>query len=170
MLQDIPLLPDWAQHVIFPTNRWIHVTCTTLLVGGTLFYEFVIPKAIEDLKEESQLSVLGRVRWIFRRIVIFSTVALVLSGCVSVWRHWPLYGDSFRVVRPWLIAHVALGCVAMGIAIAALQRTRSPRHPLVWLRVTFGILLIVIFTAAVARHVRLMVRENAERYGNPVER
>jgi hypothetical protein len=167
MLKTIPMLPEWAQHVVFPTNRWVHISFTALLVGGTLFYEFVIPKAIEELKEEQQLSVLGRTRWVFRRIVVVSTVALVLSGCVSVYRQLPLYGGEFHVVRPWLFAHVVLGIAAMTIGIAALKRTRASRHPLTWLRVNFVILLIAIFTAAVARHVRLMVREDAERYGTP---
>jgi hypothetical protein len=168
MLRTISWLPEWAQHVVFPTNRWVHISFTTLLVGGTLFYEFVIPKAIEELKEEQQLSVLGRTRWVFRRIVVVSTIALVLSGSLATWQQWPVYGGDFRVVRPWLIAHVVLGIAAMAIGIAALKRTRASRHPLTWLRVNFVILLIAIFLAAVARHVRLMVREDAEKYGTSV--
>jgi hypothetical protein len=41
-------------------------------------------------------------------------------------------------------------------------RTRAPRTPLTWLRVNFVILLIVIFVSAVSRHMRMMVRNNAE--------
>ena len=74
MLNWFPFIPEWIQEAIFPLNRWLHIVCTALLVGGTLFYEFIIPKAIEDLKEESQLAVLGRVRWFFGQVVIFSAL------------------------------------------------------------------------------------------------
>ena len=77
--------PGLLQEALFPLVRWLHIVCTTLLVGGTLFYEFVIPKAIEDLKEETQLAVLGKVRWVFRQIVIFSTLILVATGSLAVY-------------------------------------------------------------------------------------
>src|SRR5277367_5092229 len=91
MLHWLPYLPDWLQQTIFPLSRWLHIVCTSLLVGGTLFYEFVIPKAIADLKEEAQLAVLGRVRWFFRNTVIFSTITLIISGSLSMYHQWPLY-------------------------------------------------------------------------------
>src|SRR5476649_1907153 len=95
MLNPLPLLPDWANPIVLPLNRWVHIVCTTALVGGTLFYEFVIPRAIEELKEETQLAVLGRVRWIFRQIVVVSAVLLVTSGAVSTWRIWPAYQGPY---------------------------------------------------------------------------
>jgi uncharacterized membrane protein len=158
------LIPDWAQHVIFPLNRWLHDVCTTLLVGGTLFYEFVIPKAIEDLKEETQLAVLGRVRWYFRQIVILSALLLIGSGSLAAYHQWHFYQGVFHEVQPWLILHVSLGIFALVVAVLAMARTRAPRHPLTWLRVNFVIFMIVIFCAATARHVRFMVRENIEKY------
>jgi uncharacterized membrane protein len=164
MLQWFPHIPEWIQQATLPLDRWLHIVCTTLLVGGTLFYEFVIPKAIEDLKEETQLAVLGRVRWFFRQVVIFSAVVLVLTGSISLYHQWPLYHGIFHDVSWWLYLHIALGLFALLVGIAAMQRQRSSRSPLTWLRVNFVILLIVIFVAAVSRHVRMMVRDNNERY------
>ena len=40
-----------------------------LLVGGFLFYEMVVPMAIADLKEEAQIAVFARARWVFRWII-----------------------------------------------------------------------------------------------------
>ncbi len=107
-------LPDWGQHVVFPIIRWIHIVCTCALVGGTLFYEFVIPKAIEDLREETQLAVLGRVRWVFRKIVVWSAVLLIITGLISTWRQWNGYTGNFDSARPWWGRHVALGAVCDG--------------------------------------------------------
>ena len=164
MVNSIQDMPEWLQTILFPLSRWLHVVCTALLVGGTLFYEFVLPRAIEDLREEVQLSVLGRVRWVFRRVVILCVVLLLVTGCVATWRLLPLYQSSaFRVVPPWVWAHVALGTVAMAVGLLVMNRTRAPRHPLTWMRVNFVVMLIALFVAAVARHLRVTIQDGIER-------
>ena len=72
-------MPFWLFNTLMPIVRWLHIVGATLLLGGTLFYEFVLPHAVEDLKPEHQLGVLGRARWTFRSIVLFSTVVLILN-------------------------------------------------------------------------------------------
>ncbi len=164
MLQRIPDLPWWAQTIVFPLNRWLHVVCTALLVGGTLFYEFVLPKAVEDLREEAQLAVLGRVRWAFRRVVWLSASGLLLTGAMALYRLWPLYhAAAFRVVPPWVMAHIGLGLLAIAVGLVVMNRTRAPRHPLTWLRVNFVVMLIALFVAAVARHLRVSIQDDIER-------
>jgi hypothetical protein len=166
MLNHIPVVPDWVQSVVLPLNRWLHIVATATLVGGALFYEFVIPKAIEELKDETQLAVLGRVRWIFRRIVIFSTVFLVLTGLVESWRTWPSYHGNYDAARPWWVWHVVVGAIAMAIAIKVTLGDRVPRHPIAWMRAAFVVMLVAIFLSGITRHVRLSIEEDAERYGN----
>ncbi len=164
MLNTLPDLPDWAATIIFPLNRWLHMVCTALLVGGTLFYEFVLPRAIEDLREEAQLAVLGRVRWAFRRVVILSVVVLAVTGSVAWWRLLPLYQSAaFREVPPWVWAHVGLGVLAMALGLRVMNRTRAPRNPLTWMRVNFVVMLIALFVAAVARHLRVAIQDGIER-------
>src|SRR6185437_1904781 len=81
-------MSDYWYHILFLLSRYIHIVCTTLLVGGTLFYEMVVPAAIADLKEEQQLSVFARARWMFNGVVWTSVILLLLSGIVSSRRHW----------------------------------------------------------------------------------
>src|SRR5690348_2294523 len=109
LLNHIPAVPDWVQSILLPLTRWLHIVATATIVGGALFYEFVIPKAIEELKDETQLAVLGRVRWIFRQLVIFSTVVIVVTGLVETWRTWPAYHGPFEPARPWWAMHVGAG-------------------------------------------------------------
>jgi uncharacterized membrane protein len=156
-------IPDWLRPAIFALNRWLHVVCTALLVGGALFYEFVIPKAIEDLKEETQLAVLGRVRWFFRQVVVFSSLILILSGTVTCLQQWHMYNGIFHEARTWLYLHVAVGLLAILIANLAVSKRRSPREPLRLLRVNFVVLLVVIFIASVSRQVWMMVIDNVSR-------
>ena len=170
MLNWIHHIPERPQQALFPVVRWLHIVCTSLLVGGTLFYEFVIPRAISDLKEETQLAVLGRVRWFFRKVVLFSAITLVVTGSLSVYHQWPMYNGTFHAVMPWLYMHLGLGLLSLIVAVVAMIRTRAPRQPLVWLRINFVILLIVIFIVAVGRHLRLMIREDQERFApTPME-
>lgn len=49
--------------ILLPLVRWLHIVCTTLIVGGTLFYELVVPISIEDLKREQQLYAFARRGW-----------------------------------------------------------------------------------------------------------
>lgn len=161
MVDPFQSMPDWSQHILFPLVRWLHIVFTTALVGGVLFYEFVIPKAIEELKGETQLAVLGRVRWIFRRIVVWSAVVLIVTGVISTWRQWGAYTPRF--VRPWWALHVGLGVIAMALAVRITLGDRVPRHPIRWLRVDLVILLVAMFAAAVTRHVRLTIQEQVAR-------
>jgi uncharacterized membrane protein len=162
MFNPLSSLPDWVHSVVFPLNRWLHIVATALIVGGTLFYEFVIPKAIEDLKEESQLAVLGRVRWIFRRIVLISATLLLFSGIIASWRNWPTYNGNFESVKPWWIIHIVLGGIAMVIPIALTIGDRVPRHPIAWLRINFVIMLVALFVADITVYVRQSVRDQLQ--------
>ena len=80
MLADAPL---WLVNTLSPLNRWAHIVASTLLAGGILFFEFVVPVATEDLIEEQRLAVFGRARWSFRRIVNLCVLVLVVSGAIS---------------------------------------------------------------------------------------
>src|SRR5215212_7726722 len=110
--------------------RYIHIVCATLLVGGTLFYEMVVPAAIADLKEEQQLLVFARARWIFNGVVWTSVLLMIVSGVVSSNRHWADYtrGDQETIAatnaavhavpavrRPgwWWVAHLSTGGLAL---------------------------------------------------------
>jgi hypothetical protein len=142
-------------------SRYLHVVCTTLLVGGTLFYEMVVPAAITDLKEEQQLVVFARARWIFRWIVRVSAAILLLTGILATWQHWETYAG--RMYDPtlspragwWWAAHAASGCVALMISVMLTTGRTPPAHPVGWMRLNLIILMIVIFLASATRHVRL---------------
>jgi hypothetical protein len=78
-------------------SRYLHIVCTTLLVGGTLFYEMVVPIAIDDLREEQQLYVFARARWVFKWIVWVSALILLVSGIFTTHTHWQEYTNESDV-------------------------------------------------------------------------
>src|SRR5437773_3878361 len=83
-------------NLFFLLSRYIHVVATTVLVGGTLFYEMVVPPAIDELKTEQQLVVFARMRWVFRWVVYSSAIALVLTGAVSIYRHRDVLSGDYE--------------------------------------------------------------------------
>jgi hypothetical protein len=167
--------------LLFLINRFVHILCTAVIIGGTLFYEMIVPVAIGELKEEQQLYVFGRARWTFKGVVWTCAILLLLSGLVSSARMWHTYtgwpatqlgatgaADAAATAphderiyaqlrRPglWWAAHASLGVVALAIAVVLATVRRPPTYPLAWMRVTLTVLLVVIFLADTARHMRL---------------
>jgi hypothetical protein len=162
---------------IYLISRYVHIVATTLLVGGTLFYEAVVPVAIDDLREGQQLSVFARARWTFKGIVWISAVLLLISGAIFAYRNtYAYFGDELRLIRwgefadttqpgvgdttlsvPgwWAVAHMALGLVTIAIALVLVSGRTPPRRPIGWMRLNLLLLLIVIFLASTTHHVRL---------------
>jgi hypothetical protein len=161
--------------------RYLHIVCATLLVGGTLFYEMVVPIAIADLRPEAQLAIFGRARWVFRQIVWGSALVIVLSGIISGYRQYPVYIHGIHALerpafdagfagspvppipaaRPgwWLAAHIAVGTLAVVIALLLTIGSSPPGHPIRWMRLNLVILMIVIFLGSATRQVRLNIEE-----------
>jgi len=155
--------------------RYLHVVCACLIVGGTLFYEMVVPVAIADLKNEQQLAIFARARWVFRQIVWGSAIVLALSGVVTTGQQWHAYMQAEeRVVaitptgtvqssppaailrRPdwWWVAHVSTGLMALLISVSLTLGSSPPMHPIRWMRLNLIVLLIVIFLGSITRHMR----------------
>ncbi len=164
------MLFDWLTDIFFTLSRWLHIVCTTLVVGGTLFFEFVVPIAIEDLRKEQQLSVFGNARWVFKRVIVVCSIILLLSGAVSIYHLWEMYyaRPGYEKSLVWGMAHVGLGIVGLGIALLLTIRGRPPEHPIGWMRINLALLLIGIFAAVAARHVRMTAREKEARIGRQV--
>jgi hypothetical protein len=171
---------DQVVSFLFLTSRYAHVIAASFLLGGTLFYELIVPVAIDELKDEQKLSVFARTRWAFRWIVWCTAVLLMLSGIVSSYRNWYAYnGTEAAMTNPsgpaqmshpgalrlegaghWWLAHVAVALFAMGVAIGLVRGGRPPRYPLIWMRINLLVLLVTIFLASTTRHLRLQLLES----------
>ena len=106
---------------------------------------------------------------------------LVLSGIFSTVRQWrdytgaeampshvsvdapePLRGIMSDLRRPgwWWAAHVSSGLVALLVAVSLMTVRRPPANPLYWMRLSLMILLVVMFLATTARHMRLATNDS----------
>ena len=73
-------MDDPALNMLYLIGRYLHVVATAVLVGGTLFYEMVVPGAIDELRDVQRLSVFARARWMFKGIVWASAMVLLVTG------------------------------------------------------------------------------------------
>jgi hypothetical protein len=169
-------MAEWLLNLFFLASRCLHIIATALIVGGTLFYELVVPIAIGELKTEVQMVLFARMRWIFRSVVYLSAATLVLTGLVSVYRNWNVMnGDYIRFMvaaagdqrmyelirasifnwpRFWFITHIASGVISLVIAIALVSGGKPPERPLQWMRINLFVLIIAIFLASASRGAR----------------
>jgi uncharacterized membrane protein len=150
----------WLWHIVFLLGRWLHIVFMTLIVGGTLFFELVLPIAIENLKREDKLYIMARARLVFRWVVWISVIGLLLTGALSAWRMWHTYQASeFVVVMRWAIAHIVVGLITMVIALLLTIGRRPPEDPVRWMRLNLVILLVAIFLGSATHHYRITLRE-----------
>jgi uncharacterized membrane protein len=163
------MMPVWLYDIIFPLGRWVHIVSTTLIVGGTLFFELVLPIAIEDLKREQQFFVFARARLVFRWVVWIAVWGLLLSGSLSLFRMWAVYPPQERLaVARWALAHAAVGAVGMIVALLLIMGGRPPENPVRWMRLNLMILLVAIFVGSATRHFQLSMHEREPARGkNP---
>ena len=153
-------MPFWVWHIVFLLGRWLHIVFMTLIVGGTLFFELVLPIAIENLKGEDRLYVFARARQVFRWVIWISVVGLLLTGALSTWRMWQTYQASeFQYAWRWALAHILIGVITMVIALLLTIGRRPPDDPIRWMRLNLVILLVAIFLGSATRHFQISLRE-----------
>jgi hypothetical protein len=157
-------LPAWSLNILLSTNRWLHLVASTLLVGGVLFFAFVVPMAVGDLQLEQRLAVFGYARWKFRRIVAWSILALVVTGGISLWRMWSIYSfdqtavhDFWHSASPWVFGHVIVAVLAAPVLVRLTSNRKIRDHLVGWLWGGLMLLLVAMLLASVARQLRLNI-------------
>ena len=170
---DTSTFQTWL-NVLYLLSRYLHLVAAMFMVGGIVFYEMVVPVAIQDLREEIQVAIFARARWVFRWIIWSGAVLLIVTGLHLTARRMNVYiasefdwqsTDFARVPWPlktgwWWAAHVASAVIAILIAIYMVSGDRPPEHPIGWLRLNLMILLIVVFFAVVTDQVDQIRQEH----------
>lgn len=163
--------------LLFLVTRYLHIVCATLLVGGTLFFEMVVPIAIEDLHDEQKLLIFARARMVFKSIVWTSATLLIVTGILSTRMHWAQYANQgeYQVQVPpsaqpalaavgqpgwWWAAHASTGALAVLIALSLMIGNVPPAQPIRWMRLNLVILLLVMFLATATRQARIQAEQH----------
>jgi len=163
-------------NLFYLLSRYIHIVATTMIVGGTLFYEMVVPVAIGELKTEVQLALFGRMRWVFRWVVYTSTLALFITGGASFYRNYHVIDgrfvrlmeqnagvekiqaleDSSILNHPkiWFVTHAFTGAGSLLIAVSLVSGGKPPNRPIQWMKLNLFVLMLAIFTASASRGAR----------------
>jgi len=167
--------------VAYVGSQYVHIVAMALLVGGTVFYLWVVPFAIGELKDESQQIVFARARLFFRRIVFVAALLLLVSGAFMIARNlWTysgqqltLFRDIARLSNPtaplpnildhpstldkpalWFTLHLTMAFICLIIAVALVRGGKPPHAPLFWMRLNFFLLMLAILLAIMTRDAR----------------
>jgi uncharacterized membrane protein len=161
------LAMELLDRILYPLTRWLHIVCATLILGGTLFFELVLPIATEDLRNEQRFYAFARARLVFRWVVWISVAGLLISGCLTVFRMWSTYYSetSFTYISRWAMAHVIVGLAAMVIALLLTLGKRPPEDPVRWMRLNLVILLVVLFLGSATRYFQMAMAERRNTTG-----
>jgi hypothetical protein len=94
--------------------------------------------------------------------VLFSVIALVISGSLSWFRVWPMYraeqttsGSAWLTSLPWAVGHMVIALIGFVMLFRITAGRRLLDRPVGWLGVNLIVLLVGIFLASVARHWEL---------------
>ena len=174
-------MSDVLTAILYVSAHYFHLVTTTLLVGGTCFYLLIVPRAIDELREESQRIVFARARWLFRNVVLPSVVLLLITGAVltvpNLWiyrgQQIHLFREMARLAHPdhpsvatlddpsifsrpavWFILHAVVGIVTIVIAVLLVRGMIPPAAPLPWMRLNLFLLLVTILLACMTRNAR----------------
>ena len=170
---------DFVVNSCYVLNRYFHIVFAMLLVGGTLFFEMVVPVAIGELKQEQQLLVLARaVDVSLDRDAVGArpgSYGPVLNAC-----NWSTYQAEEQLarlemseshaalkdlpfyMRPkfWWLMHAILGTSAVIGAVLLVAGNRPPDRPIHWMRINLVLLMAAILMASAMRHFRLKIVEH----------
>jgi uncharacterized membrane protein len=157
-------VPELLDSILYPLTRWVHIVCTTLIVGGTLFYELVLPIAMEDLRNEQRLYAFARARLVFRWVVWLSVVGLLVSGSLTMLRMWNTYYHDVTLtyVGRWALSHMAIGFLAIIIALLLTIGSRPPENPVRWMRLNLVVLAVVIFLGSASGFFRFALQNRQQ--------
>jgi hypothetical protein len=172
---------------VYLVNRYLHIVATALLIGGTLFYELVVPVALDEMRDEQKLWIFARARWAFRWIVWSCVTVLVITGVLSTYRNWEGYSgeeaqralaNAYPVLEIgpvrlagaglWWLGHALTALLGVVIAMALVRGNTPPRYPLIGMRISLLVLLVAVFLASTTRHIRVRLFEtyfHYEEYG-----
>jgi len=172
---------DTLTSLTYVASEYVHLVAMALLVGGTVFYLWVVPFAIAELKEESQQIIFARARLVFRRVVFVAVLLLLISGAFmtarSMWTYTgqqaALFRDIAHLSNPtapvpyvlehpsvfekpalWFSLHVTLAVVCLLIAISLVRGGKPPHAPISWMRLNFFLLMLAILVAIMTRNAR----------------
>jgi uncharacterized membrane protein len=124
-------------------SRWLHVMSAVLAIGGTFFMRVVLPLGLAQADAASREAVFLRCRRVFKMVIHTCILLLLLTGAYNSMRNL----DDYKLHRPLMHilwgSHMALGVLAMVVALMLL----APKQPPTWHRAGAAATLVILFLA-----------------------
>lgn len=143
---------SWAYVVLV---RWVHVICAALLIGGTFFLAFLMPRWSGGAEAGgADDSGFLRTRRSFKITTHACILFLLLSGAYNAYGNWHAYRLNPAQSHSLFGSHVLLALIAIALLLATFARRQPGPKERTWLRVTVIILFLTVLIASSLKYVR----------------
>lgn len=138
--------------------RWVHVICAALLIGGTFFLGFLLPRRggeAEGAGADDTWFV--RARRSFKITTHACILFLLLSGIYNAYGNWHAYRLNPAQSHSLFGTHVLLALIIFTLLLVLFARRQPRAGERTWLR---GIVILLFLTALIASSLKY-VRDHA---------
>jgi len=134
--------------------RWVHVLCAGLLIGGTFFLAFLLPRSRGNDNPPEADALYLRSRRGFKMLVHTCVLLLLISGIYNAYGNWHLYAMNRPLAHGLFGPHLLLGLVVFIILLVVLARRSPGPRERTWLRVAVVLLFLTFLVASSLKYVR----------------
>jgi uncharacterized membrane protein len=135
--------------------RWIHIVSAAAMIGGVLFFRFLLPPGLRliDNPDQREAAFL-KSRRLFKITVHSTLTLLIISGIYNTVRNCPVYTRDPALNHPIWGTHLLLALIAFSIALFALAGKKAPAAAGKWLTILFVTLLATVAAASTLKWAR----------------
>jgi uncharacterized membrane protein len=135
--------------------RWVHVVCAALLIGGTFFLAFLMPRWSGGAEAGGAADAwFLRTRRSFKITTHACILFLLLSGAYNAYGNWHAYTLNPAQAHSLFGSHVLLALIAMALLLVTFARRQPGPKERTWLRATVIILFLAVLIASSLKYVR----------------
>lgn len=130
-------------------SRWLHVVGGVILLGGALFYRFIVqPAAKSTLEPQSLVSLNSEITRRWKKLVHPLIAILLVSGLYNYYLHLPAHqGDGpYHMLMGIKIILALLVFTIVSLLVSSKDRPKihANRAALSFISVLFGVIIVVI--------------------------
>lgn len=135
--------------------RWVHVICAALLIGGTFFLAFLMPRWSGGAEAGgADDSWFLRTRRSFKITTHACILFLLLSGAYNAYGNWHAYKQNPAQSHSLFGSHALLAVIAIVLLLVTFARRHPGPKERTWLRLTVVLLFLAVLIASSLKYVR----------------
>jgi uncharacterized membrane protein len=135
--------------------RWLHVFSAIAMVGGTIFWRFVLFPSLQSIPEDRRADLLSTIRGRWARIVMIGSAVLLVSGLINAVLAIQRYAFSGPAYHIMVSVKLLLALVVFWLAATLSGRSQNAerfrKRMGYWLTVNLVLAVILVGLAGIMK-------------------